>query len=599
MSSLSNLPLQEMINGVIRSATTKMAAHPEDWAVKQAMDVEKTAMCGSCGGKVAAGDKCACMTKSAALTDPSYIEKLASACDFIAGNVHNIEAPNRGVLGNAIAKVAGESVPPTNPNGALEAQASMAGEQTYKKDKPKPGYDAAASTAGTPEGTAGLPGGATQMHNDMESAPGQSSGSVPTAQYPAAGVLHAGPTKTAGLQALLAGLQDGSSEKTASAGTELATNSALRRLLGRGRQAASAVGDTAVNTAGKVDTKVMDTTTDLLRRMGKAPKSAKTVRALGYGVPAAGVGAAGLGAKAALGKEKDAAAGTGLATNSALRRLLGQSRQAGAAAIKGVKGAPGKIDAAAIRAGKKITETAGRTGEGAAAYMNPNTARIIGYGVPAAGVGAAGLTAKALAGKEKSAGDLAREAILSKLAGEDVMKAKISSGTGGGALVGDGELDVLTAPQVPTNPTDGSGYGNQQRGMIASNQAATDYTKGGAKKPRASELAEVLRNPAFSPKHDGKLQEQLQNTGAAGVKIAGAQMRGLLKQAAIEGLITQEMVDNIKIASAEGCSCGGQGSCRSCKLESLKNDAQKTSQVPPPPMGGGSGGPVGGMGGSF
>lgn len=490
MSHISNLPLQEMIAGVVRNATNEMASHPDDWAAKLAMDdTEKTAMCGSCGGKVASGEKCECMSKTAALTDPDYIEKLASACDYIASNVDNIETPNRGALGNAIAKMAGEAAPPTNPNGALEAQASMAGEQTYKKDKPKPGYDAAVSTAGTPEGTAGLPGGATQMQNDMESAPGQASGSVPTAKYPAAGPLHAGPTKTAGLKALLVGLQGGGTEKTAGK-SEL-----LARLGGVASKATQQVG----TTARKADQAVSALGGKALGAVGQGHRGLGAARAVGYG----GIGAAGLGAKAALG------------------------------------------------------------------------------------------------GKEKSAGDLAREAILSKLAGEDVMKSNISSPKSGGPIVGDGVQQVMDVTQHSPSPTDGSGYGNQQRGMIGSNQAAINYTKGGAKKPRATELAEVLRNPAFSPKHDGKLQEQLQNTGKAGVKIAGAQVRGLLKQAAVKGLITQEMVDNIKIASVEGCTCGGQKTCGSCKLEALKDDAQKTSQVAPPPTGGAAGGPAGGMGGAL
>jgi hypothetical protein len=131
--------------------------------------------------------------------------------------------------------------------------------------------------------------------------------------------------------------------------------------------------------------------------------------------------------------------------------------------------------------------------------------------------------------------------------------------------------------------------------MVNSNSAAINYTKGDAKKPRAKELAEVLRNPAFSPKHDSKLNEQLQNTGKAGVKIAGAQRGEILKQAAANGTLTQEMVDSIRTKTAmegeDGCSCGGEGSCKVCKLKALKDEAAKTSQ-----MGGGMMGGGGGMG---
>lgn len=495
MSNISNLPLQEMIAGVVRDATEKMAAHPDDWAAKEAIGQQKEAMCGSCK---MAGEKCTCgPEKTAAIVDPDYIEKLASACDFLAGNITHIEVPNRGVLGNAIAKMAGEAVPAPNPAGSLPVEASMGGEQQYKKDKPKSGFDAAVSTAGTPEGTAGLPGGATQMLNNMESAPGQASGSVPTAKYPAAGPLHAGSSKTASKAE--AALQ------------------ALRSVGAKASAGASAVKDSASAGASRYKELMMG----------------------GKKMPFASAGKDGR----AIGKIKD------------MR--------------------PGTVPSALLQ----------RTGAGSEAR------KALGTSVGTAGV--AGLGIRAVIGKEKSAGDKAREMILAKLAGEDVMKATISSGKGGGPLVGDGDLTVMDVTQHSASPTDGSGYGNQQRSLIASNSAASNYDKGQAKKPRAAELAEVLKNPAFSPKHDGKLQEQLQNTGKAGVKIAGAQMHEFLKQAAAEGKITQEMVNNIKVGmDGKGCTCGGEGTCKSCKLEALKSDAAKTSQM------GGMGGAVSGMGGA-
>jgi len=371
---ISNLPLQDMIAGVVRSATEKLAADEE--AEKKVKDEMREDYDSESDEDE---EKDSCATKTAKWTDPKYVEKLASACDFISQNVDNISTPNRGVLGNALAKMAQEAgmppdagvpVPPVNPSGALLATASMEGEQKYKDQKPLEGYDAAAPQVDTPETSAGMPAGKTQIMNNMESAPGQGSGSVPKAEYPTDGPLHSGPTKTAA--------------------------------------------------------------------------------------------------------------------------------------------------------------------------------------------------------------QIAREKILRKLAGEDVMESSISSPKSGGPLVGEGEMEAYEAQQVPSCPTDGSGYGNEARSGIASNQAAIDETKKDAKKVQVPQLAELLENPAFSPAHDNKLQEQLRNTGEAGVKIAGAKARAIVKRAAADGRITQETVNRfVKTAkltkkASPGCSCGGSGSCKVCKLNSLK-----------------------------
>jgi hypothetical protein len=446
MSHISNLPLQEMLAGVVRSATEKLAAaeangHREPWEEEEETSTQEE--------------------ENAGLTDSSYVEKLASACDFLAENIDSIEAPNRGVLGSAIAKMAGEAMPPeASSAGALHAEAAMNGEQKYKKDKPKAGFDSAASEANTPTSAAELPGGATQLDNNMHSPPGGGSGKTPTKEYPKAGPLHAGPTKTAGTAAEL-----------------------LERLKGGGKK---------------------------YLELAKDNK-----KALGVGA-------------------------------------------AGGAVLGG-----GTV--AALKGGKEKKASCEKCGNVKCACMG------------------------------KTAGELARQAILAKLAGEDVMTSNVSSSKSGGPLVGDGEMDAHKAEEVPSNPTDGSGYGNQQRGMVGSNDAAINYSKGDAKKPRAKELAEVLKNPAFSPKHDGKLHEQLQNAGQAGVKIAGAQRRELLKQAAASGKLTQEMVDRIKVASMEdgsdGCTCAGEGSCKVCKLKALKDESAKTSMT-----GMDAGGMGGGMG---
>lgn len=455
--TFNNLPLQDMIRNVVSNATEKLASDQSAEAQLHA------AVTGAPAKKPAAA------TEENEATDPSFVEKLASACDFIAENVNRIESPNRGVLGQALAKMAGEEMAPavTTPD-QLSVQAAMGGTQKYKHDKPK-GFDAAASTAATPEGKAGLPGGATQMANDMDSAPGGNNSSVPTAAYPAAGVLHAGATKTAGLAALV-------------------------------RQ--------------------MDTT-KTAAEYGKAEKAEHKRIARGAGRVGGVIG------------------GIGGAAQGALSAGGSNAARAGKALGAGVLGAG--IGYGSNYLGTRVGNRIGRA------------------------IGGEGSDDK----KEKTAGEIAREKILSKLAGEDVMKANISGGqSSGGALVGDGELQVMDVTQTTSNPTDGSGYGNQQRGAIASNEAAMNYTKGDAKKPRANELKEVLKTPAFDPGADSKLREQLRNSGSAGVKIAGANSRELLKQAAAEGLLNQETVNQFK---------------------ELTKQAQMGAGMAPPPAGGSSG----------
>jgi hypothetical protein len=397
--SISTLPLQDMIKTVVQTASEKLASQRGTAArIKAAASSDdEEEKCENCG---LTKEECSCGSKTASqklireYTNPKYIQKLASACDIIAANVENIAPPNRGVLGQALHKLAedglpedhGEKVPPTNPEGALETTTGMEGEQEYKKDKPK-GEDAAASQAGTALSGAQKADGDTQLDNTMHNAPGQASGSVPTATYPEDGPFHAGS-----------------------------------------------------KTAGKIGA--------LLGRAGSAVKGA-------------------------------------------------------------VK-------------------------------RNPK----------AVAAGAAGFVAGRASKKTKTAGELARELILHKLAGEDVMKANIEASGDGGALVGDGVLDVLKSDDTPSSPTDGSGYGNDQRSLVGSNQAAIDYTKADAKKPQGRQMSEVLEEPAFSPEHDSKLREQLRNSGEAGVKIAGATAVNFLKQAAAKGVLTQETVERFKQKSA-------------------------------------------------
>jgi hypothetical protein len=142
-------------------------------------------------------------------------------------------------------------------------------------------------------------------------------------------------------------------------------------------------------------------------------------------------------------------------------------------------------------------------------------------------------------------------AIMKKLAGEDVMKANIDGGGTSSPLAGMGGLTTTDASQSsPSQAGDPvSGYGNQGRRLIQSNQAAIDATKADAKGPQKTQLKEVLEEPALSPSTDSTLEENLRNTGKAGVKIAGA--RAFLE----------------KVAAA-GCTCRTiNGECPTCRLQ--------------------------------
>lgn len=364
----SSLPLQDMIRSVIHNATDKYASdQKEQEKVKKLVSYEKKEH----GHVPSIAEEEAEKTASAGMTDPDFIEKLASACDFIAANADNIESPEQGVLQQAVAKLAAEGSPAGAGKGpgALEVSKAIGGTQKYKKDKPAT-EDAAASQHGTPTQKHGLPGGATQIANNMDKAPGGGSGSVPKATYPAKGAL-------------------------------------------------------------------------------------------------------------------------------------------------------------------------------------ANT---------------------------KTASEAARAHILSKLAGEDVMKSNISASRSANPLAGMGQLESADATQkLPAQAGGPTGsFGNQGRKHIQSNSAAIGYTKGDAKGPQKTQLKEVLDEPALSKKTDSKLEENLRNTGKAGVKIAAART-----------LLT-------KIAH-EGCQCEGTGECRYCQLKGAikSHGSEKTANA----MMGGMGGMGGGMGG--
>jgi hypothetical protein len=144
-----------------------------------------------------------------------------------------------------------------------------------------------------------------------------------------------------------------------------------------------------------------------------------------------------------------------------------------------------------------------------------------------------------------------RTAVLAKLAGEDVMKANIEAPATANPLAGMGELESFDAskPSPHQAGDHGGGFGNQARHLISSNQAAIDATKRDAKGPVKTQLSEVLEEPALNRGTDPVLNENLRNTGEAGVKIAAA-------RAALE-----------KVAQ-QGCTCKTiDGGCAYCNLQ--------------------------------
>jgi hypothetical protein len=380
-----------MIASVIETATTKLASDQGNKKVRNLLAYEKKEH----GHIPTPSEEEAEKTAGFDLTDPSYIEKLASTVDQIAANVDNID-----VRPSALKQASeGSAVGAGKGPGALEVSQAIGGQQSHKKDHSKT-HDASKSTADSPLSAGGLPGGKTQMENDMHHAPG--GGSVaPTAKYPTEGVFR--------------------------------TKSATDRY---------------------------------------AAVIAKT-----------------------------------------------------AAEIRGAQAPVVREQAPAV----------------------------------------------------KTAGDKLRAAVMSKLAGEDVMKANISSSKDGGPLPGDGGLKVMQSGENASGESGnaGSGGGNSARSNIASNKSAIDTTKADAKGPQKTMLGEVLDEPALSKSTDSVLRNNLRNASSAGVKIAA--------------------VAALKKIASEGCKCDGKGECASCQLKS-KVAAAKSKQANAM-MGYGGGGGMGQAGG--
>ncbi len=280
-------------------------------------------------------------------------------------------------------------------------------------------------------------------------------------------------------------------------------------------------------------------------------------------------------------KTAGALAGLGGKAEQAIGRAVASHPRAAGAALGGVAGAlPGAVGGAA---GAEDGHRLGGALKG-------------GLAGGALGAGAGGMAMHHGLKKLASPQDVARQHILMKLAGEDVMKASIEGGGTVSPLAGKGQLRSMKAGEQSPMQGGGSTGGDEAggAGLVASNKAAIDYTKRDAKKKVVAPLKEILDQPAFSEKHDSKLQENLRNTGKAGVKIAG--VRAELQKIASAGCTCNSKGEcqycsmKVKLADMggmggmssmadggaghDGCTCGHTGECRVCKLNAAMSAAK-------------------------
>jgi len=286
------------------------------------------------------------------------------------------------------------------------------------------------------------------------------------------------------------------------------------------------------------------------------------------------------------------------ATEKTANAITSMGQRAIGAIGKGLASHP-KATAAALGAGAAIP---GAVGGAASAAPGHRMGGALKGGLAAGGLGAAGGALgmhQFLKAASSTPAEAAKAHILMKLAGEDVMKAHIEGGGTTSPLAGKGQLRTMKAGEE--SPTQGGTAANDQDGnsgtsLVGSNSAAINYTKRDAKKKVVAPLKEVLDQPAFSEKHDSKLQENLRNTGKAGVKIAGVQAR--LQKIASGGCTCNSKGEcqfctmKAKLANMggmggggmnpmaeageghDGCTCGNTGECRVCKLKAAMMSAK-------------------------
>jgi hypothetical protein len=243
----------------------------------------------------------------------------------------------------------------------------------------------------------------------------------------------------------------------------------------------------------------------------------------------------------------------------------------GGAAVGGLKGSLAGVPIGALLglASGKGPAAGAAAGYGLGGVVGTGVGGVKGYGHGRRTQEALAELAALKAGTAKTASDRVREkfarAMLGKFAEDALNPAKIEAGTEPilqraegtnpaqmqGTPVGEG------TPRE-TAPTDGQGAGRE---LISSNMAAIGYTKRDAKGPQKKPLAELLTEPALNAAHDTVLNQSLDSTSSAGVKISAA--RELLKAAAASSPEIKAIIDAmIKAAQGElpppGQGVGGE-----------------------------------------
>jgi hypothetical protein len=177
-------------------------------------------------------------------------------------------------------------------------------------------------------------------------------------------------------------------------------------------------------------------------------------------------------------------------------------------------------------AGKKASEPAAEVKEAAVPGVDPRLVDML-------------LGAVKTAGEQvKVAEDAINPAKISAGSADSTMLTRSAAGEDGGAPAGG-------KPQGPTS-------------LVASNDAARNYTKADAKAQVKPQLKAVLSEPALSAAHDNVLQKTLSHTGQAGVKISSA-VRSAASRAILEKMAEEASKDD-KVKEKKKESAGGMGS---------------------------------------
>lgn len=194
--------------------------------------------------------------------------------------------------------------------------------------------------------------------------------------------------------------------------------------------------------------------------------------------------------------------------------------------VKNVVGKAKEVGSKAVSKGKELGSKAGD-------YAVDHPKRV-GAAVGAAAAGAGGALGLRHAKKKEGSAPIA---LLRKLAEDAINPANITAEKG---------QDPMTPPEgasaagegVPSEPSDVT----SQKSMIASNEAAINYTKGQAKADPKKDVNQVLNEPALSSSTDKVLQEAFDNTGRAGVKISSANSSNAVVKVAAQRLVLNNLL---------------------------------------------------------